>query len=63
MQATTTKTVAPRIWKSWKIVSQPTTTRGMIRKDEAGRCWEGMWAIQEYASQTRSTLIGAQEAS
>jgi hypothetical protein len=46
MQATTIKTIAPQIWKSWKIVSQPTTTRGMIRKDEAGRCWEWTGVIQ-----------------
>jgi hypothetical protein len=30
-----TKTVAPRIWKSWEIVSQPTVTTGRLAFDSA----------------------------
>jgi hypothetical protein len=57
----TTKTIAPRIWESWKIVSQPTTTTGQIRQDKAGRLWEGKGLIQDIWPKRGKPLVEVQE--
>ena len=40
------KTVAPRVWKSWKLISEPTKEHGQVRKDAAGNLWEWAGYIQ-----------------
>ena len=57
----TTKTITPRIWESWKIVSQPTTTTGQIRQDETGRLWEGRGIIQDIWPKRGKPLVEVRE--
>jgi hypothetical protein len=57
----TTKTIALRIWQSWKVVSQPITTTGQIRKDEAGRLWQWRGVIQDIWPKPGKPLVEVQE--